>query len=1154
MMKASAEFRARQVSQIRCEIHGPVVSDPFEVKSKLLVHRPDQYYSCGILYPTITSHELESAHNNISGQEHFEEDESEESDHQVNFGPSQNTSSGNTTESENGAAEDVDLSNQLKPSAVSISFLTKDTSKLSVTLFFATYEAVQVEASGNRSFKRNQQKFNWKVDVANIENSKAAIVVLKKEQANFIEAIVKTRVGEKGIKSITITLVNRLKLEASQRPDYQSMIFQPQISAKTLDGNFEPIETSSSHFDNELEELSFQYRNLKAYCRGHGCAGEWLFKNGLKTPYRLISNLMPAYEVPGTKPRTEPYSDTAKLNFKFSAYSNIEKTLDQSRDQIIPLLNSFVEDYQRWYADKLSVANGESIQQNSASDRISNRIKQSVERMKKGINFLLSSDDALKSFILANRAMWLQQCHVKLPERCLDEEFENPSNNLDTNPNAADRGWRPFQLAFVLMNVYAIPTSTKAQLEDAEIVDLIWFPTGGGKTEAYLGLAAFSIAYSRLTKQRSHSGTRVIMRYTLRLLTGQQFNRASTLICALEYLREFETEFGWDIENFRSGGKINIGLWVGQSLTPNTNKNAYQVLKKLRDKNSDQKNVFQVLNCPWCKCDLVHHTISDKQAGKKSYVGYDTKGSSREIIFKCRDAKCPMDELPVIVVDEQLYNNPPTLLIGTVDKFAQLSWKDECGRFLGVDTDQEPPNLIIQDELHLISGPLGSIVAHYEYLIRSICKTSGFTPKVIASTATIRSADSQVQNLFRSEVNIFPSPGFDYDDNYFSFQSDQAGDGRTYVGVFASATPSVITAERNLTATLLQLPKLIFNREEFFTKEKSTKDQSREYLKGLPDTYDEIADYYGTLVWYFNSIRELGYAKTLLLQDIAEHFKVLQRRYSILGPLNKIRGSIEELTSRADEEDISNVENMLNRPWRPFPNPFVKAELPVDVLLATNMISVGFDIDRLGLMLITGQPKNTAEYIQASSRVGRGKDVAGLVYCLYNHSRSRDRSHFENFYAYHQALYKNVEPTSITPLAPKARERALPSLVIGIARQVLGIKKPSNFTPQHALQLKTQLNEYLVDAQTFSSKIGSDNVENEIDALCDLWLKRIKFSDGEDLTWGEMGSNEQETDLLKPYGQISEANALPRFELLMSMRNVDGESRGEISMGTFNAT
>lgn len=1141
-------FRKQLRTQVRYEMHGPIVTDPTVIKDRVIEDRPDQYYSCGILYPKVVEEQIitePAKEYDINNDDEFKYS------HFSSLTDKIKLPEGNNEQIEKDYENDIDLTNQLKPSAISISFLTKNVDALNISLFFATYvefSELQENGRARSSYRRIQHKRKFKIDLSGDKVESLSKDLLLRDDKAFLQFNIRSRTNDNGIRSVTVSLVNRLPSDRSSRVSFSDMIFQPQISVKIANaqGIFEPIDKARKFDDPELDELELQYRKVKAYCRGHGCAGDWVSKETNSSPYRLISNLMPEYEISGTEPRTNPFNAQNDLSFNFHKFSKIEVSLEENRREISQTLRPFLVDYSDWLSAQLEQVKELKTPHHTSIERIQARISESIARIKSGIEFLETDDEALKAFIIANRAMWLQQCHVKIPNRCIDQAFENPSNDLYVSQ--LERAWRPFQLAFVLMNLRSIPVKTDVKPPNHDLVDLIWFPTGGGKTEAYLGLAAFTIAFTRLKCPQASASTNVIMRYTLRLLTGQQFNRASTLICAMEYLRVHEQQFSWDVENYKIGPRVSIGLWVGRSLTPNTNKDAVSQLKLMRKKPDEQKNVFQVFFCPWCKGDLRYHTTENHNDNKKTYTGYDQK--NREVVFICRDPKCPMDELPVLVVDEQIYANPPSLLIGTVDKFAQLAWKQETGSLFGLSENTSPPNLIIQDELHLISGPLGSIVAHYEYLIRAICDKAGYRPKIVASTATIRSAGDQVKKLFRSEVNIFPAPGFNFDDNYFSFQSNDEGKGRCYVGVFASATPSVVTAERNLAATLIQMPRLSFSDEKYYDFQPLKSNPEIKWPVPKKESYLNYVDQFGTLVWYFNSIRELGYAKTLLVQDIAEHFKVLGRRYNIHPVLQGVKGSIEELTSRADEEEIALVESALSKKWKPFPDQKSSGDSPIDVLLATNMISVGFDVDRLGLMLINGQPKNTAEYIQASSRVGRSRDGNGLVYCLYNHSRSRDRSHFENFFTYHQALYRNVEPTSITPLAPKARERALPGLIVGIARHILKIDNPTNFSDEIRTSLRDYLSEYISDAQTYSKDIGSDNVLDEIDNCLDLWKRRSDWSELDDteLKWGEMGDVDNEQNLLRPYGRSSKHGNSPQLEVLMSMRNVDGESQGKITM------
>jgi len=340
--------------------------------------------------------------------------------------------------------------------------------------------------------------------------------------------------------------------------------------------------------------------------------------------------------------------------------------------------------------------------------------------------------------------------------------------------------------------------------ETRAIADLLWFPTGGGKTEAYLGLAAYTMALRRLQGdiggRSAEHGVAVLMRYTLRLLTLQQFQRATTLICACEVIRR-EDPKKWGEAPFR------IGLWVGMRATPNTTEQAQEAIANAHGRGTGGSGTpAQLTTCPWCG------TAIDPGKHIKVYSGMSTK--NRTIMY-CGDPmgnRCPFtrrqspDEgIPALVVDEEIYRNPPTLMIATVDKFAQMSWKGAVqmlfGQVNGFCTRHgfrspeikdrrshprsgslpaaktvphpllRPPDLIIQDELHLISGPLGSMVGLYETAVDVLCSWTvdgkKIRSKVIASTATIRRAKDQVKKLFLRELSVFPPNGTEIADNFF---------------------------------------------------------------------------------------------------------------------------------------------------------------------------------------------------------------------------------------------------------------------------------------------------------------------------------------------------------------------------------------------------
>jgi ATP-dependent helicase YprA (DUF1998 family) len=614
-----------------------------------------------------------------------------------------------------------------------------------------------------------------------------------------------------------------------------------------------------------------------------------------------------------------------------------------------------------------------------------------------------------------NRAMLLQQLHYGIDtrnwivENGLIQGLQNvlipDINDKSTwpkNPDGSLRvgSWRPFQIAFILINLNAM---LDANHNDRKIVDLIWFPTGGGKTEAYLGLSGYTIFLKKL-KNKSDSGTSILMRYTLRLLTAQQFQRAAALICACEKIRvELEEELGID--------RFTIGLWVGE-LTPNKRADATRILKKM-GQGQEHDNPFVMLKCPWCGSQMgpIKGTRRNEVKGYKvrKIDGHET------VIYKCdNEIECEFSKdsfrLPLVVIDEDIYDDPPTLLIGTVDKFAMLPWRPEARALFGFREDgrKTPPELIIQDELHLISGPLGSMVGLYETMIEELCTYDEIKPKIIASSATISRAKEQINSLYgrgTQNVNIFPAQALNAGDSFFAYEEkdSNANPGRLYVGIFASALPSHTTAQVRVVSALLQS------------------------VKSIPVGDEKLRDPYWTLLTYFNSIRELGHAATLIRADITEYLNSIYIRKKITGNDRRFINVDRELTSRVNSSQITDI---LEELIKEYP----KEKYPIDVCLSTNMISVGVDIPRLGLMTVIGQPKTTSEYIQATSRVGRSKKGPGLVLTIYNCSKPRDRSHYEHFQEFHSKIYSKVEPTSVTPFSPPARERALHAILIGLIR------------------------------------------------------------------------------------------------------------------------
>ena len=790
---------------------------------------------------------------------------------------------------------------------------------------------------------------------------------------------------------LTVALINCHESTTGQA-DNKKCFFQVELRLRAADQSapfLEYPDKEGESLDKEEESLRLLYRHRKTYAVGHGCAADWNEVDEDRADI-IQSDIIPSYEIKPIVPTNFP-------DFDLKMY-DLSTLGDEAA--IDPVLNSLCDKYEEWIEQQQATVDNPDFPQEfqKAALRHLDKCRECLRRMRSGLDLLKADSTVMHAFRLANYAMLLQQLHYSLPLRTwtdISKKKIDPVTRPDpANPPPDLGSWRPFQIAFILMNLrsIAIPEDN-----ERDIVDLIWFPTGGGKTEAYLGLTAVTIFFRRLIDP-DDAGTAVLMRYTLRLLTTQQFQRSASLICACEMIRRESTELGLD--------PITIGLWVGGSLTPNKRSNAVTALTRL-SQGKTRENPFIVIQCPWCGAQMGPVSTGNRVR----IFGYEKKLRPSTVKFRCHDSACDFSrELPLKVIDEEIYESPPALLLGTVDKFALLPWFPEARALFGIrDGDNvSPPNLVIQDELHLISGPLGSMVGHYETVIDELCSRTKedhkIRPKIIASTATISRAEEQVQSLYARDVFLFPPQCLRAGDSFFA-KEDESLPGRLYAGVHASALPSHVTAQVRVLAALLQA-----------TRSAQVSNESKR-------------DPYWTLIDYFNSLRELGHAATLIRADIREYLNAMWNRKKIKKTdtfdERRFINQVLELTSRVSSTDIP---ESLQKLAIEYPS----RDRPVDICLATNMISVGIDVSRLGLMAVVGQPKTTSEYIQATSRVGRRHP--GLVIPIYNTGKPRDRSHYEHFRSFHESIYRHVEPTSVTPFAAPVRERALHALLVALVR------------------------------------------------------------------------------------------------------------------------
>lgn len=864
------------------------------------------------------------------------------------------------------------------------------------------------------------------------------------------------RSNPKGERLVTLFLVNGQKEPEADKDT--AWLFQPGIAARATKGSADLAvfrrrpNNDVVMDDEERDRYALMYRNRVEFAVGHGVAVHAETVPGDSTrAIEVRTEVIPRYEVPVTDDSSDR---PAMRRMVERGWLDMKRLAEMGVDELHEALGTLTNDYAAWIEEQSARLGTDIVVHDGEARRVLASCDEAQRRLEEGMQVLLEDERALTAFRFANRAMALQRVRsLYARERRRREDVNLADIDVPSN-----HSWRPFQLAFLLLSIPALadPTHKDRTKPFEAFADLLWFPTGGGKTEAYLGVAAFSMAVRRLQGTLGgYDGSRgltVIMRYTLRLLTLQQFQRAATLLCAMEILRRTD-EDTWGTEPF------TLGLWVGNRVTPGTTKEAYATIGALRNGNRPRAGLSspaQLTSCPWCGAEIAPGRDIDVDEVTKRTTLYcgDKLGGCEFTKVKSSTAVHP--GLPVKVVDEEIYHRPPSMMIATVDKFAMTAWKSEVRTLFGRTSEEcerhgllwpghdcgnghhkckhlpsarvksiqpiRPPDLIIQDEFHLISGPLGTMVGLYETAVDELSSwkigETKVRPKIVASTATVRKASEQVKGVFMRRVTIFPPSGLDVEDDFFSVQRPIAKKpGRRYVGICAPGCSRPAVLIRTYTAFLTA-------------------------AQALFDRFGPVADPYMTLVGYFNSLRELGGMRRLVEDDVqTRSYRVAMSLVARPGLANRSVNDTLELTSRVSSQDIpkflDQLEVRFDGTYDAALGRWVSSRhkddpRPVDVVLATNMLSVGVDVSRLGLMVVNGQPKGTAEYIQATSRVGRGPP--GLVASILTWARPRDLSHYETFEHYHATFYQHVEALSVTPFSPRAMDRGLTGTMLALLR------------------------------------------------------------------------------------------------------------------------
>ncbi|MFV8258267.1 DISARM system helicase DrmA [Bdellovibrio bacteriovorus] len=1046
----STDIRENIVDAMNLDLIGPSHNSEQKYLQEVLSVPPSAYYLTGFLVPHGSKIQVD-----------VEEDDA-------------NVSPDDTDDNAESGGDEANSLIKRFPSSIGMSFLLKkETKEFEVVCRWGEYRPQQ---EGDKTiWPRIHIEKTVKVVLSSDVNQRFAVT-------NEVELIVNQKILnlasdsynllEDGTKSLSVFLVNRKPIKNAVLPD-DSFMFQAEMEIHAAHGfcprpNLRALESTDP--DDSIADL--QFANIHEYATGHGVAALFEAQDG--SCNKITTSWMPSYEVEGVQSH-----DTEGLELRMEELAKLD-SFEAAKVKLSPLL----EDYKQWIK-KQSVLIPKGIKKREdTGNYLVGKYNFALKRIEDGIN-LLQNNNVLESFKVANLVM---------AEAAKKRRSDTPK-------------WRTFQLAFVLMNLKGIINPADSE---RDTVDLLYFPTGGGKTEAYLGVVAFTLVYRRLVDPTiTSAGVSVLMRYTLRLLTLDQLERATTLICALEKVRR-DQKTKWNLGE----SPYEIGLWVGKAGTPNKfGKKGLNRSDSARDmlrayQNSNGKSPVPLENCCWCG-ERLHKDHSFK---------FDNNDIPMELKVICNNRECDFTaskfgKLPLVVVDEEIYRKLPCFIISTVDKLASMPWEEKVGKLFGrVDKfhkdlgffsstenqagaqrlagELKPLDLIIQDELHLISGPLGTMVGLYETAVDELSSRTvdgkKIKAKIIASTATVRHAQKQVKALYgRSAVDIFPVPGVTSKDSFFAktVPVTKESPGRLYVG---------IAAQGRSTKNLL----------------------SKSYLSSMSAAQKQldltgnstVVDPYMTALGYFNSLRELGGARRIIEDEVnskLRNYSAFRKResepHSDILANRVIKFEVLELTSREDTARVALAKHRLSRPHGN--NEFV------NVAIATNMISVGLDITRLGLMLVFGQPKTTSEYIQASSRVGRGS-TPGLVVTLYNIHRHRDRSLYERFVPYHQSYYRDVETTSVTPFSTKALDKGLAGTYLSIVRHLIDGMRQELDAGKIASK-KNELGAVVSNlilhrlGATGSNQATSISLQKRLNSLLDDWEKILKFAEerNEELTY-----------------------------------------------------
>jgi hypothetical protein len=966
----SAEVRAELIDALQIDLVGPTpegLGDPAE----WLDQAPSRWYLTGFLVP-------------------------------VGAGPAQSRDSDGeeealeTAEPAGDSCDDTPrersaLRERRLPSSVGLTVLLPETAqRLRIYVTWGDYRVEAAEGFSLEIWKRSPHSEPMELDVS-LPITAAIETEVPRSDGLWVALLVRPRGGswfEAGFsgaaKSVSVFLVNRRRPADTDGMKDRAFAFQVRLELQA-DHPFMALPGIRSLFARDWDEevADLQYRDCGEYSIGHNVSTEAYLNDGVCgitrtcwTPRAEVERIDPLLSIQNVELRMSVLGGLvdgtdawAKLSALPAAYRTQWIETQRARLAEIP------EPKHRDTAEMLLIE-AEAV----------------ARRIERGIELLNDNPQTLLAFCIANRAM-----------------SDSAAQTGGTLSNGGSPQWHPFQLAFILMNLEGIVTPESA---DRSRVDLLYFPASGGKTEACLGLAAFTMVLRRLLHPGiTGAGTSVIVRHMLRLPPPARIARASAMICALELIRQT------DLKSALGDWPFEIGLWDTKPPAPN------QTAASLQSVTDAAQALFPLETCPWCGTAFTRDSFETAPAWRS--------GAPR---VRCASNLCPFNGhdrwLPIVSpvghFDESICRRLPCLVMATVDKLAAFPWLGRVGALFGkVDRYDRhgfygpcdpgvgsglpegrllPFDLLVQEDIDSVSGALGSILGLYESVSAELSANGTIRPKIVSSTTTVRKASARIMALFgRSEAGVFPPPGPDRNNSFFAHAVPASeAPGRLFAGVAAPG--------RNVRSTLLRVYLILLCRVQRFRE-------------------DTASDPYGTLVGYFDTLRGMGGVRRLIEEEVRTRAlsyvdrKRVRDMQSLFNPRD-LGNLVVEVTGRLGTSPSAEAQRRLDLPMG-------HAE-SVDLPITTRAAGAALDRERLGLMVILGQPRTCSEFAQLTGRVGR--DKPGFVVTVLNSGKPRDRARFERFDAFHKSFYRAAEAAGATPFSARALDRDLASAAVALAR------------------------------------------------------------------------------------------------------------------------